>query len=97
MPIGTFAQRSGMTASALRFYAGSGLLTPAKVDPVSGYFRRMGLSTRRANRSTRHTRARPLWPSTPTVASSAMRSPNSPSPSLAATPAPRPSAPGPAS
>lgn len=37
MPIGAFAQRSGLTASALRFYADSGLLTPAEVDAVSGY------------------------------------------------------------
>ncbi|MFD7130871.1 MerR family transcriptional regulator [Streptomyces sp. NPDC059894] len=37
MPIGAFAQRSGLTAGALRFYADSGLLPPAEVDPVSGY------------------------------------------------------------
>ncbi|MFJ4774525.1 MerR family transcriptional regulator [Streptomyces uncialis] len=37
MPIGVFAQCSGLTASALRFYADSGLLPPAEVDPVSGY------------------------------------------------------------
>ncbi|MFI9202983.1 MerR family transcriptional regulator [Streptomyces sp. NPDC053048] len=37
MPIGAFAQRSGLTSSALRFYADSGLLPPADVDPVSGY------------------------------------------------------------
>ncbi|MFF3504434.1 MerR family transcriptional regulator [Streptomyces sp. NPDC003247] len=37
MPIGTFARRSGLTAGALRFYADSGLLPPAEVDPVSGY------------------------------------------------------------
>ncbi|QTI89656.1 MerR family transcriptional regulator [Streptomyces sp. AgN23] len=37
MPIGAFAQRSGLTSSALRFYADSGLLRPAEVDPVSGY------------------------------------------------------------
>ncbi|MFG2951663.1 DNA polymerase III subunit beta family protein [Streptomyces adustus] len=37
MPIGVFAQRTGLTASALRFYADSGLLSPAEVDPVSGY------------------------------------------------------------
>jgi len=37
MPIGIFAQRSGLTSSALRFYADSGLLPPAEVDPVSGY------------------------------------------------------------
>lgn len=37
MPIGAFARRSGLTSSALRFYADSGLLPPAEVDPVSGY------------------------------------------------------------
>ncbi|MGW5970545.1 DNA polymerase III subunit beta family protein [Streptomyces sp. NPDC055186] len=37
MPIGTFAQRSGLTSSALRFYADSGLPPPAEVDPVTGY------------------------------------------------------------
>ncbi len=37
MPIGSFAQRSGLTASALRFYADSGLLPPAATDEVSGY------------------------------------------------------------
>lgn len=37
MPIGAFARRSGLTASALRFYADCGLLAPAEVDPVSGY------------------------------------------------------------
>ncbi|MGW1817404.1 DNA polymerase III subunit beta family protein [Streptomyces sp. NPDC002125] len=37
IPIGTFARRSGLTSSALRFYADSGLLQPAEVDPVSGY------------------------------------------------------------
>ncbi|MBO8186418.1 DNA polymerase III subunit beta family protein [Streptomyces spirodelae] len=37
MPIGVFAQRSGLTPSALRFYADSGLLPPAEVDPASGY------------------------------------------------------------
>ncbi|WP_461014132.1 DNA polymerase III subunit beta family protein [Streptomyces daliensis] len=37
MPIGVFAQRSGLTASALRFYADSGLLRPAETDPASGY------------------------------------------------------------
>lgn len=37
MPIGVFARRSGLTPSALRFYADSGLLTPATVDPVTGY------------------------------------------------------------
>ncbi|MGW0662898.1 DNA polymerase III subunit beta family protein [Streptodolium elevatio] len=37
MPIGVFAQRSGLTSSALRFYADSGVLPPAEVDPVTGY------------------------------------------------------------
>lgn len=37
MPIGPFARRSGLTASALRFYADAGLLPPAEVDPVTGY------------------------------------------------------------
>ncbi|MEV7287738.1 MerR family transcriptional regulator [Streptomyces sp. NPDC093252] len=37
MPIGRFARRSGLTPSALRFYADSGLLPPAEVDPVTGY------------------------------------------------------------
>lgn len=37
MPIGVFARRCGVTASALRIYADSGLLRPAEVDPVSGY------------------------------------------------------------
>lgn len=35
--IGAFARSSGLTASALRFYADSGLLSPADVDQVSGY------------------------------------------------------------
>ncbi|MEU3524037.1 MerR family transcriptional regulator [Streptomyces sp. NPDC038707] len=37
MPIGDFARRTGLTPSALRFYADSGLLPPAEVDPVTGY------------------------------------------------------------
>ncbi|MFI6517864.1 MerR family transcriptional regulator [Spirillospora sp. NPDC050679] len=37
MPIGGFARRTGLTPSALRFYADSGLLPPVEVDPVSGY------------------------------------------------------------
>ena len=39
MAIGTFARASGLTSSALRFYADSGLLQPAHVDPSSGYRR----------------------------------------------------------
>ncbi|WP_051162967.1 MerR family transcriptional regulator [Nocardia brevicatena] len=35
--IGAFARSSGLTSSALRFYADSGLLSPAEVDQVSGY------------------------------------------------------------
>jgi len=37
MPIGEFARRTGLTSSALRFYADSGVLTPADVDPATGY------------------------------------------------------------
>ncbi|MFC3964015.1 DNA polymerase III subunit beta family protein [Nocardia jiangsuensis] len=37
MPIGEFARRSGLTASALRFYADTGVLLPAEVDSVTGY------------------------------------------------------------
>ncbi|MCF1593325.1 DNA polymerase III subunit beta family protein [Streptomyces muensis] len=37
MPIGVFAHRTGLTTSALRFYADSGLLSPVQVDPDSGY------------------------------------------------------------
>ncbi|WP_067648159.1 MerR family transcriptional regulator [Nocardia harenae] len=37
MPIGEFARRSGLTASALRFYADTGVLLPAEVDAVTGY------------------------------------------------------------
>lgn len=37
MSIGSFARRSGLTSSALRFYADCGLLVPARTDPVSGY------------------------------------------------------------
>lgn len=37
IPIGAFARRSGLTASALRFYDDSGLLRPANVDAASGY------------------------------------------------------------
>lgn len=39
MTIGEFARVTGLTASALRFYADSGLLPPADVDGVSGYRR----------------------------------------------------------
>ncbi|MFC8044517.1 MerR family transcriptional regulator [Nocardia sp. NPDC057353] len=37
MPIGEFARRSGVTASALRFYADTGVLLPAEVDAATGY------------------------------------------------------------
>ncbi|MFH8884287.1 MerR family transcriptional regulator [Streptomyces californicus] len=37
MAIGAFALRSGLSSSALRFYADSGLLPPAEVDPATGY------------------------------------------------------------
>ena len=39
MTIGEFANSTGLTASALRFYADSGLLPPADVDGASGYRR----------------------------------------------------------
>lgn len=37
LTIGAFARASGLTASALRFYDDSGLLTPVSVDETSGY------------------------------------------------------------
>ncbi|MFC0531181.1 DNA polymerase III subunit beta family protein [Phytohabitans kaempferiae] len=37
LPIGTFAQVTGVTASALRFYDDCGLVRPAAVDPATGY------------------------------------------------------------
>ncbi|GAA1950175.1 MerR family transcriptional regulator [Amycolatopsis minnesotensis] len=37
LSISVFARRVGITPSALRFYADCGVLTPAKVDPVTGY------------------------------------------------------------
>ncbi|GAC52975.1 putative MerR family transcriptional regulator [Gordonia amicalis NBRC 100051 = JCM 11271] len=37
MPIGSFAQRCGLTASALRFYDDAGLLPPAQITPTTGY------------------------------------------------------------
>ncbi|WP_441246771.1 MerR family transcriptional regulator [Kitasatospora sp. McL0602] len=37
LPIGQFAQASGLTITALRHYDASGVLTPARTDPVSGY------------------------------------------------------------
>jgi DNA-binding transcriptional MerR regulator len=35
--IGRMARESGLSVSALRFYDGAGVLTPASVDPASGY------------------------------------------------------------
>jgi DNA-binding transcriptional MerR regulator len=35
--IGRMARQSGLSISALRFYDGAGVLTPASVDPASGY------------------------------------------------------------
>ena len=35
--IGRMSRESGLTVSALRFYDGAGVLTPARVDPVTGY------------------------------------------------------------
>ena len=37
MPIGEFSERSGLSAKRLRTYAAESLLTPAAVDPASGY------------------------------------------------------------
>lgn len=37
--IGELARRSGLTVSALRFYAGEGVLVPARVDQTTGYRR----------------------------------------------------------
>jgi PPM family protein phosphatase len=37
MPIGEFAQTSGLSPKRLRSYAAAGLLTPASVDSSSGY------------------------------------------------------------
>ncbi|GAA5126934.1 DNA polymerase III subunit beta family protein [Pseudonocardia adelaidensis] len=35
--IGRMARESGLSVSALRFYDGAGVLTPARVDPATGY------------------------------------------------------------
>ncbi|MFJ9579083.1 MerR family transcriptional regulator [Streptomyces sp. NPDC101191] len=47
LPIGQFAQASGLTITALRHYDASGVLAPAYVDPDSGYryFRREQVRT----------------------------------------------------
>jgi DNA-binding transcriptional MerR regulator len=37
MSIGEFARRSRLSPKALRFYDGLGLLSPARVDELSGY------------------------------------------------------------
>lgn len=37
LSIGEFAQASGLSARALRLYAGKGLLVPRRVDPSNGY------------------------------------------------------------
>jgi DNA-binding transcriptional MerR regulator len=37
MSIGEFALRSRLSRKALRLYEGLGLLSPARVDDVSGY------------------------------------------------------------
>ncbi len=37
MTIGAFAERTRLSAKALRLYDGIGLLVPAQVDPVNGY------------------------------------------------------------
>lgn len=37
MPIGTFAERTRLSAKALRLYDRLGLLPPAHIDPASGY------------------------------------------------------------
>ncbi|MFI8262949.1 MULTISPECIES: MerR family transcriptional regulator [unclassified Streptomyces] len=49
LPIGQFAQASGLTVTALRHYDASGVLPPARVDPESGYryFRRDQVRTAR--------------------------------------------------
>jgi protein phosphatase len=37
LTIGTFAKASRLSPKALRLYDELGLLTPARVDPVTGY------------------------------------------------------------
>ncbi|MFB7620092.1 MerR family transcriptional regulator [Kitasatospora sp. NPDC056181] len=55
LPIGQFAQASGLSVTALRHYDASGLLAPALVDPDSGYryFRRDQLRTAQLIRALR--------------------------------------------
>ena len=47
MTIGQFAQSTGLSAKALRLYDEIGLLTPAEVDPSSGYRRYRRVQIRR--------------------------------------------------
>lgn len=46
MSIGEYASQTGLSISALRFYDRQGLLSPAEVDPATGYrrYRRSQLS-----------------------------------------------------
>ena len=48
MTIGEFAQASGLTITALRFYGEKGLLEPRAVDPDTGYRQYSGGQVRRA-------------------------------------------------
>jgi DNA-binding transcriptional MerR regulator len=50
LPIGRFARLTGLTVGALRHYDEEGVLTPADVDPATGYrrYRRDQLQTARA-------------------------------------------------
>lgn len=48
--IGQMAQRSGLTVSALRFYAGASMLEPDGVDPGTGYRRYRPAQLRQARR-----------------------------------------------
>ena len=48
MTIGEFAQASGLTITALRFYGEKGLLEPRAVDPDTGYRQYAGSQVRRA-------------------------------------------------
>src|SRR5699024_8355137 len=53
--ISAFAQRVGLTPSALRFYDDCGVLRPARVDPASGY-RYYSAEQQRPARLLRHLR-----------------------------------------
>ena len=50
LPIGRFARLTGLTIGALRHYDEEGVLTPADVDPATGYrrYRRDQVATARA-------------------------------------------------